>query len=102
MNHIKLKPNQKLFFKENGNATPTQSLHEAIEFVKLNNLSEAELDYQGFSFLITPECDIKEKLDDYHYWRDNKTVPARIGNVEFQMPIDIAKKLIRLQKIIRG
>lgn len=102
MHHIKLKPNQKLFFKENGDATPTQSLHEAIELVKSNKLSEAELDYHGFTFLITPDSDIKEKLADYHYWRDNKTVMAKIGNVEFRMPIDVAKKVIRLQKIIKA
>lgn len=49
-----------------GVTTPAKAINEAIEFCKVNNLTECELDYEGFLFDIEPTSDLKEKLSDFN------------------------------------
>lgn len=102
MQYIQFKPMQSILLIEKGNATPTQALNEAIEFVKANNLKEADLDYHGFTFDIEPTSDIREKMADYNYYLPQKTVKATVNGREFNMPCEQAKKVLRLQQMIRG
>lgn len=53
--------------------TPAKAINEAIEFCKVNNLTECELDYDGFLFDIEPTSDLKEKLSDFNRARAERT-----------------------------
>lgn len=56
-----------------GVITPAKAINEAIEFCKTNNLTECELDYEGFLFDIEPTSDLKDKLSDFNRARAERT-----------------------------
>lgn len=102
MNYIKFAPNQCLLLQAKEDATPTQAIATAIQFVKDNNIKEAELDYRGYLFDIEPTSDLSQKMADYNYYTQQKTVKAAINGRVFDMPCEQAKKVLRLQKMIKG
>lgn len=94
--------NQCILLRATTEATPTQAVATAIEFVKENNIKEAELDYRGYLFDIEPTSDLSQKIADYNYYTQQKTVKATINGRVFDMPCEQAKKVLRLQKMIKG
>jgi len=72
MNYIKISPYQDIQLKAQNDATPTQAINAAIEFVNDNMLKGADLDYFGYRFGIEPNSDIKALVADYSYCQSQK------------------------------
>ena len=102
MNYIKFAQNQCILLQAKEDATPTQAVATAIEFVKENNIKEAELDYGGYLFHLNPTSDLSLKMASYYHYTQQKTVKATINGRVFDMPCEQAKKVLRLQKMIKG
>jgi hypothetical protein len=50
------------------NTTPAKAINEAIDFVQIQGLESVDLIYSGFTMMITPDTDLKEKLSEYMEW----------------------------------
>jgi len=48
--------------------TPAKAIQEAIDFVQIQGLESVDLGYHGFTMMITPDTDLKEKLSEYMEW----------------------------------
>lgn len=68
MNYISICPDQYLCLEAKKDATLTQALHEAVEFAKQFKTLQCDLYYNGFTFDIEPESDIKKKIKEYNEW----------------------------------
>lgn len=88
-NFIKLKNQLIRLEKYNSQqvTTPAKAINEAIEFCIANKLTECELDYDGFLFVIESTSDLREKLNDYHRARGGRLIE------EIDLPIQLSNSV---------